>query len=49
MNAELATKLIEANRNFIYACKLDDEKLIAQYKQELAELKKQINSNWSGK
>jgi hypothetical protein len=48
MNAELATKLIQANTNFIYACKLQDEKLIAQYKQELADLKKQLNTSKAG-
>jgi hypothetical protein len=48
MNAELATKLIQANTNFIYACKLNDEQMIAQYKQELADLKKQVNAPKAG-
>jgi hypothetical protein len=48
MNAELAKKLIQANTNFIYACKLNDEQMIAQYKQELADLKKQVNTPKAG-
>ena len=42
MNAELVAKLLTANTNFIYACKLNDEALIAKYRNELAELKSQL-------
>jgi hypothetical protein len=48
MNPELAKKMIQANTNFIYACKLNDEQMIAQYKQELADLKKQLNTPKAG-
>jgi hypothetical protein len=47
-NAELVTKILTANKNFIWACKLDDKKQIAQYKQELADLKKQLNTPKAG-